>query len=172
MQPGSGVRGLLFVCGGLYHLVAFRILVNWLYQEASNRPVVDHVLTKAGVAILGGTFVSVLVTPVVAKARQRIASNPGATLLRMTFWSLLATLLTFQSVLLLGAAYLAGAAYHPGDGLLGLFFLSFLDVEIYGVQVLFLSVPFGLMFGILVGAVLVGISKAHATGGRGTVNPA
>jgi len=74
-----------------------------------------------------------------------------------------ATLLTLQTLLVLTGLWLTlhtmGGPYHDGLTLPGMFFLSMVDIETYGLVVMFQSIPFALGQGVLGGALVVWLRK-------------
>ena len=138
---------LLFIYGGLYDLLVWRIFVHWFYRK-TDPSFTNHPLTNATVAIFGGISVCVFMMFLIIRVRRPIGSL--AMFFKTTWVGLIATIVSFQGFLLALSFYVGGLW----------FFLAFIDVETYGLVLLAFSIPFGLVCGALAGAMIAFLFKA------------
>lgn len=156
------VRGVLFAYGGLENLAVWRILVNWLYRDSANTSFVNHPLTNVAITFLGGLFASVILAPLLVRVVSEKVYSSAVVFLRAALLGLLANLVALQTLLVFAAVLVAWSTNQREPGM---FVLAFLDIETYGIQGLVLSVPFGLLSGVLAGAVATWIQKAQTVEG-------
>ena len=156
----------LFVYGSVIHLLLFRLFVRWAYPPlgsastgAGNRSFVNHPLTNGAITLLGGVFVALLMLRLLRKGRGKTF----LVIFKAAALGAVATLLTLQTLLVLTGLWLTlhsmGGPYHDGLTLPGMFFLSMVDIETYGLVVMFQSIPFALGQGVLGGALVVWLRK-------------
>ena len=149
MRSRFSQTALLLTYGVLYHLLAWRISVRLIYGKSGDS-FANHPLTDATVAMLGGICVCIFMMPLFARL-QRFA-GPRTLFVRALLLGLLATVAAFQAFLLVLSVYIGGLY----------FFLAFIDVETYGLVLLALGVPFGLISGGLAGVAVILLSKSRA----------
>lgn len=140
---------VLFVYGGFYEFLVWRIFVRWDYGNTHNS-FADHPLTNTSVAVFGGLSVCIFMMLMIRRVRRPIASR--SFIFRGMLFGLIATVVGFQAFLLAISFYLGGLW----------FFLAFIDVETYGLILLSFSIPFGLVCGVLAGAAIAFFSGAPA----------
>src|SRR6185437_11118394 len=149
MRSRFSQAALLFTYGVLYHFIAWRISVRLLYGRAGDS-FANHPLTNATIATLGGISACIFMMSLIARSQRFV--GPLALFARALLFGLLATVAAFQAFLLVLSFYIGGLY----------FFLAFIDVETYGVTLLALGVPFGLISGGLAGVAIVLLSRSRA----------
>jgi hypothetical protein len=153
----------LLVYGAFYHLLAWRVLVARLYEGPGN-PFTNHPLTNTAVTVLGGISVCVFMMHLV---RMRQPESASVILSKATLRGLIATLAAFQAFLILIACYLAAYSMQGSWTSFPLMaLLSFIDVETYGIVLLGLSIPFGLLCGAIAGAATILFLKVSPRNSR------
>ncbi|PYU90635.1 MAG: hypothetical protein DMG25_16805 [Acidobacteria bacterium] len=149
-------------------MLLFRLFVRWAYRSSSDRSFVDDPLTIGAIMLLGGTFVTLLMLPLLRRSRTETFS----TILRASARGLAATLLVLQTLFILLSSFLAWQVmrgphhhdYHDGATLPGMFLLSLVDIETYGLFVMFVSIPFALGQGAVGGALVVWLRNRFRLG--------
>ena len=152
----------LFVYGSVIHLLLFRLFVRWAYPPlgsastgAGNRSFVDHPLTNGAITLLGGVFVALLMVRLLRKGRGKTF----LVIFKAAALGAVATLLTLQTFFVLTGLWLAqhsmGGPYDDGWTFPEALLLSIVEIETYGFEVMFLSIPFALGQGAVGGALVV-----------------
>ena len=143
-----GARALLFLYGGVTHLLFLRIFVLLNYGPES-RSFVDHPLTSVGIPIFGGIFVSWFILPMVRRSSEL---NRLAVVVRTAGRAVGATALTLEAFYVSTSIFLAfrdsiREGVNPIEGFIG----SFIDIQTYGIEALLDSIPFAVGYGVAAG---------------------
>jgi hypothetical protein len=145
----------LFVYGSVIHLLLFRLFVRWVYPRNQG---IGPLWTTA-IVLLGGAFVALLMFPLLRRSR----TGNFLIIIKASALGLAATLLALQTLFLLASSFLALQSmrvdYHDGWTFPEALLLSIVEIETYGLVVMFQSIPFALGQGVLGGALVVWLRK-------------
>ncbi len=158
-------NGSFFLLGGLLHWLFYRAYRHHAYGGASDRGFIDSPLTSVTICALGGLFVMLFLRDLLR--HLALPSQAGRTrfLIRAGAYGVSATLASLQTFLALATFYLVyflrgTAPTSPqAPGLITQFVLGFIDIETYGLDPMTYSLPFGLVFGLLVGLAMMRMEK-------------
>jgi hypothetical protein len=155
----------LFVYGTATHLLLVRIFAHWDYASPANRDFINHPLLNAGIAMLGGISVSILLFPLLLRTISCGKPKWWPFLARGGAYGIVATAIALQAFLILLGAYLTfqiNAGASPSQ-LPGVFLLWMIDIEMFGCRFIAQSIPFGFVDGIVIAAATLLLNRRNQT---------
>jgi hypothetical protein len=150
----------LLVYGGFSHRFLFKYYVSQNYPAGSNRSVVDHPLRAGIITVLGGISVAAVMLRLFHRYLRQGPRAISVKLGTAALYGALASLLAVEALYILLSLWLFVKAfeepYHAGP--LSLLF-AFIEIQTYGMSLVVLCVPFGVLIGGVAGLVLLVLQR-------------
>ncbi len=155
------LRIILFALGLMVHLLLVRMIAHWEYPSPEDRSFVNDPLINVAFGLLGGLFYALALFPVLSRGPSE---NGRRLFLKLSVGGVLgaaATTATLQCFYFLCAFFLAIRAHSvvPGSGFSTSLWLALMEIETYGLFVMFACLIPAFVSGMIVSAATFAVTR-------------
>ena len=155
------LRIILFASGVVVHLLLVRMIAHWEYPSPDDRTFVNDPLVNISLGFLGGLFYALALFPVLSNVPSENGRRFFLKLVAGGILGATATAAALQCFYFLCALFLAIRAHSvvPGGGFSTSLWLALIEIETYGLFVMFACLIPAFVSGMIVSAATFALAR-------------